>query len=196
MLKFGASRSTRACLAGVIAAGALATVPLTAQAADTNLTGTLTGGALSITTPAIAPFSTTLTGLTQTVNAEMGAWSVTDARGTSLGYTITASATAPTVGGSAANAGTGASMALTPKTATIAAGNTAGTVGPVATPAPVPLTTTAATIESAAALTGQGTWNFAADVAGSGSLAVVIPGNAKPGAYSSTLTFTTAGPAV
>lgn len=191
MLKFCAARSTRACLAGVIAAGALATVPLTARAADTNLTGTLTGGSLSSTTPAITPFATTLTGRTQTVKAEMGAWSVTDARGTGLGYTITASATAPTVGGVAANAGTGASLVLSPKTATKATGNTAGTVGPVATAA-VALTTTAVTIESAPALTGQGTWEFAADAAGAGSLAVVIPGDAKPGTYQSTLTFTTA----
>lgn len=191
MLKFGASRSTRVCLAGIIAAGALAIVPLTAQADTTNLTGTLLEGALSMTTPAITPFSTTLTGLTQTVNAEMGAWSVTDARGTSLGYTITASASAPTVDTVAADAGTGASMVLTPKTATKASGNTAGTIGPVATAA-VALTPTAVTIQSAIATTGQGTWDFAADAVGSGSLAVVIPGDAKPGAYQSTLTFTTA----
>ena len=177
--------------AGVAALVALAVVPVAAQAGTTDATGTLTSGSLSNTMPAITPFSATLTGTTQTINTNVGAWSVTDARGTSLGYNVTASATAPTVGGVAADAGTGATLALTPKTATKASGNTAGTIGPVATPGAVPLTTVAATIQSAAALTGQGQWDFAADTT-AGSLAVVIPGDAKPGTYSSTLTFTTA----
>lgn len=151
------------------------------------------GGQLSNTAPTIEPFSVTLTGLTQTVHAAVGAWSVTDPTGTNDGYSLTVTASTPTVAGSEANAGTGGSLTLTPTTATAAAGNTAPD-GPEATPAQ-PLNTTAATIENAPAGTGQGQWNFAADSGNTKSLAMVIPGNANPGAYSSTLTFTTAPPA-
>jgi hypothetical protein len=50
---------------------------------------------------------------------------------------------------------------------------------------------------ASAAGTGQGEWDSAADsgTAGTGSLAIVIPGDASAGNYSSTLTFTTAPPA-
>jgi hypothetical protein len=43
--------------------------------------------------------------------------------------------------------------------------------------------------------TGHGEWNFTADTGTANSLAVLIPGNAHAGSYSSTLTFTTAPPA-
>jgi hypothetical protein len=51
------------------------------------------------------------------------------------------------------------------------------------------LGTTAATIQNAIADTGQGKWDFAS---GATRLAVVIPGDASVGEYSSTLTFTAA----
>jgi hypothetical protein len=150
---------------------------------------------LSVTAPPITAFSATLTGSTQTVHTGVGAWSVTDATGSNAGYSVTATATQPTVDGSAAGAGTGGSITLTPATATAAAGNT-GSTGPVATSAQR-LGTTPATIESAPAGTGQGEWDFAADngTTRPDSLAVVIPGDASAGAYRSTLTFTTAPPA-
>jgi hypothetical protein len=150
---------------------------------------------LSNTVPAITPFSVKLTGLTQTVDTGVGAWSVTDATGSNAGYSVTAAASAPTVNGSTSAAGTGGSITLTPATATAASGNTA-TTGPVAA-SPQTLTSTPATIENAPAGTGQGEWDFAADAgtAGTGSLAIVIPGDASPGNYTSTLTFTTAPPA-
>jgi hypothetical protein len=150
-------------------------------------------GPLSNTAPAITAFAATLTGLSQTIHALVGAWSVTDARDSSAGYSITVSATAPTVNGSGAMAGTGGSLTLTPKTATAAAGNLAPT-GPVAR-SPQPLGPDATTIENAVPGTGQGTWEFPADAVGTGSLAVRIPGDAGAGAYRSTLTFTTAPPA-
>jgi hypothetical protein len=173
--------------AGLVALCALAVAPIAAQAADTPVTGTLTAGALSDTAPAITAFSTALTGVTQTVNTAVGAWSVTDARGTNAGYSVTVAASAPTVAGAAGGAGTGGSLTLTPTTATAAAGNPA-TVGPVAASAQL-LGTTAATIQNAIADTGQGKWDFAS---GATSLAVVIPGDASVGEYSSTLTFTAA----
>jgi len=171
---------------------AFALAPVAAQAAETNATGTLSGGSLSNTAPVVSAFSATLTGVTQVVHTAVGASSVTDATGTDAGYAVTVTATAPTVNGSAAAAGTGATLTLTPATATAAAGNPA-VAGPVAKTAQA-LSTTAATIDEAKIGTGEGEWNFAADTGEAKSLAVVIPGNASAGAYSSTLTFTTAPP--
>ena len=105
----------------------------------------------------------------------------------------TVAATAPTVDGQTAGTGTGGSIRLTPATAIAASLNPAST-GPVAESLQA-LSTTAATIENAPAGTGQGEWDFAADSGATKSLAVVIPGDASAGNYSSTLTFTTA-PAV
>jgi hypothetical protein len=171
---------------------AFAVIPIAAQAADTAATGTLTAGSLTNTAPAITAFAATLTGLNQTKTTAVGAWSVTDATGSNNGYSVTVSATDPTVGGVAADAGTGGSITLTTRTATAAAGNPAAT-GPVAGSAQL-LSTTAATIQNAPATTGQGEWDFAADAGATKSLSVVIPGDASAGAYSSTLTYTTAAP--
>jgi ethanolamine utilization microcompartment shell protein EutS len=148
---------------------------------------------LTNTAPAITPFTVKLTGLTQTVHTALGAWDVNDATGTGAGYSVTVAATNPTVDGSAAGAGTGASITLTPTTATAATSNPAPT-GPVAEPAQT-LGPTPSTIDNAPAGTGQGEWDFAADNGTNENLAVVIPGDASAGAYSSTLTFTTAPPA-
>jgi WxL domain surface cell wall-binding len=192
MLKFANSRVARVG-AGLLVASAVMAVPVAAQAAPTAATGTLTAGALSNTAPTITPFATDLTGTTQTVDTAVGAWNVTDATGSNAGYSVTVSATAPTVAGSAAGAGTGGSITITPTAATPAAGNPAAT-GPVANAAQA-LSPTAATIDNAVAGTGQGEWDFAADNGTTeNNLAVVIPGDASAGAYSSTLTFTTAAP--
>jgi hypothetical protein len=157
-----------------------------------TITASQCSGSLSNTAPPIMPFSLKLTGLTQTVHTAIGAWNVTDATATNDGYSITVAASTPTVNGSAAAAGTGASIRLTPATATAALGNLAST-GPVAASTQT-LSTAPTTIENAAAGTGQGQWDFAADAGPptTGSLAIVIPGDAGPGAYSTTLTFTTA----
>ena len=175
-------------VAGLAVVSAFAVAPMAAQAADadTAATGTLSAGLLAHTAPAITAFSTALTGVNQTVNTAVGAWNVNDARGSNVGYSITVAATAPTVGGSASGAGTSGSLTMTSTTATAATGNPAAT-GPVTSAAQL-LSPTAATIAKAAATTGQGQWNFPT----AGNLAVVIPGDASAGAYSSTLTYTTA----
>ena len=170
---------------------------LVRDAAVTMDTDTVTApdcaGAISNTAPEIEPFSATLTGLTRTVRTGVGAWSVTDATGTGAGYSVTVTATPPTVNGSVARAGTGGFLTLTPRTATAATGNPAPT-GPVARSAQV-LGTAATTIQNAPPGTGQGEWGFAADAGEDASLAVRIPGDAGAGTYSTTLTFTTAPPA-
>ena len=150
-------------------------------------------GTLTNTTPTIAPFSIKLTGTDLTVPTTIGAWSVSDDRGSNAGYSVTVAASAATVDGSVPAAGTGGSITLTPSTATAASGNSA-TTGPVAASAQQ-LTATPATIENATPGTGQGEWDFAADSGSTESLQVVIPGNAAAGTCNqSTLTFTTAPP--
>jgi hypothetical protein len=49
-------------------------------------------------------------------------------------------------------------------------------------------------VNNAVAGTGQGEWDFPADAGSIASLVIVIPAYASAGAYSSTLTFTTAPP--
>src|ERR1019366_3628866 len=134
--------------AGLAVLSAFAVLPIAAQAAESNLEGTLSGGAPSNTAPTITPFAATLSGVTQTITTKVGAWEVTDATGSNAGYSVTVAATAPTVGGSPAP--------FPPAPAPAAAGNPAA-AGPVATTAQT-LSPTAATIENVPAASGQGGW--------------------------------------
>ena len=88
MTKFPSPRLFRAT-AGLAALCAIAVIPVVAQAADTDATGTLTAGGLTNTAPAITPFTLTLDGATHTVTTKVGAWSVTDATGSNAGYSVT-----------------------------------------------------------------------------------------------------------
>jgi hypothetical protein len=189
--------------AGVVAVSGYALAPMAAQGADTPLTGTLSAGLLSNTAPAITPFTATLSGVNQNKLTAVGSWSVTDATGSNAGYSVTVAASAPAVSVAdgpdagiepdVVHEGTGGTLTLTPKAMTAAAGNPAGT-GPVAQAAQL-LGTTGVTIQDAPAGTGQGQWDSAADNGTTeNSLAVVIPGDASAGDYSSTLTYTTAPP--
>src|ERR1035437_3160412 len=162
MYKFSTLRLTRAAI-GLAAASALALAPMAAQADTTNATGTLTAGSLSELAPTITAFTGTLSGVNQTVHAAVGAWYVHDAVGDAAAYHATAHPTTPVL-----------------------------TAGPVAVATPVALGATAASIDSAAAATGAGQWDFAADGGATKSLAITIPGDAVPGAYVDTLTYTIA----
>ncbi len=86
-------------VAGLAVVSAVAVAPMAAQAANSDATGTLTGGSLSNNAPAITPFGMTLSGINQTVTTAVGATTLVDARGTNAGYTVTVAATAPTVEG-------------------------------------------------------------------------------------------------
>lgn len=183
----------RRAAAALGVAAAFAVAPIAAQAATTQATGTLTGGSVSNTAPAISPFTATLTGVNQTVNTAVGAWDVNDATGASPGYTVTVTAGTPSVNGTSLAASLGSTwLTLTP---TQAAADPSNPAPPSTAPVPAgpqALGATAATIDSAAVNTGSGEWDFPADTGAAASLAVVIPGNATVGAYSDTLTFTSA----
>jgi hypothetical protein len=193
MRKFSTPRLARVG-AGLAVACAFAVAPMVAQADTTTATGTLGAGALSEVAPAITPFTAGLTGVNQSVNTAVGAWTLTDAVGDGAAYNVSVSAGAPTIGGTSIAGSLGSTwLALTPTTAARDANNPApATTHPVAVAGPVALGATAATIENAAVNTGAGQWDFAADTGGVQSLAVTIPGNAQAGAYSDTLTYTIA----
>ena len=186
-------------VAGLAVVTAFAVAPMAAQAADTDTTGatgTLTGGSLNITSPAdISAINATLGGITQIVTADVGAWSANDATGSNDGYNITLTASAPTVGGVGADAGTGATLTLGAST-TPAAPGTDNPVPAASRPVndgdQVLPATGGATIDHAILGMGQGLWDFAAVSAANDGLSVVIPGDASAGAYSSTLTYTIA----
>ena len=131
MTKLSSPRLFRAAV-GLAAVGAFAVAPVAAHAGNTDADGTLTSGGLALATPAISTFSRPLTGLTQVVPAQVGAWSVTDATGSNAGYSVTVAASSPTVNGVVADAGTDPSLQLTPTTATPATNNPAGMVTPLA----------------------------------------------------------------
>jgi hypothetical protein len=200
MSKFTFPRRSR-IITGLVLVSAFAAAPVVAQAATTQAQGLLSTGGLTNTAPAITAFPTTLTGVTQTVNAAVGTWNVTDASGSNRGYTITVGSSAPTDNSAADGTGTvlnpgtaaDASITLTPTAATATAGNPTTTwpvdgAGATTSLAPILVSTGAPTVANAAANTGQGSWDFA----GAGNLAVTIPGNASAGYYSSTLTYTSA----
>ena len=173
---------------------ALAGAPGVAQADTTAATGTLTAGGLSVTAPPITPFTATLTGVDQTVSTSVGAWSLTDAVGDGAAYNVSVSAGPPSIGGTSIAGSLGSTwLALTPTTSTNDASNPAPvSTHPVAIAGPLAVGATAVTIENAAVNTGAGKWDFAADTGAVQNLSVTIPGNAVPGAYSDTLTYTIA----
>lgn len=183
--------------AGIAVLAAFAIVPVAAQAATTTATGTLTAGSLSVTAPAITAFNAPLTGNTQTIMAAVGPWSLNDSTGNAAAYHVTVSAGVPAINTTAFTVAELASMGgtfltLTPGTATPDASNPApATTHPVAIVGPLALNGTAVTIEGAAAATGAGQWDFAADTT-TPSLGVIVPGDAAAGSYSDVLTYTIA----
>jgi len=193
MTKFSIPLSSR-ILAGLFVASAFAAAPMAAQAATTNATGTLSAGGLSLVAPAITPFTATLTGVNQTVSTAVGAWNLTDAIGDGAAYNVSVSAGAPSIGGTSIAGSLGSTwLALTPTTSSNDPSNPAApSTHPVAIVGPLAIGATAVTIENAAVNTGAGKWDFAADTGGVQNLSVTIPGDAAPGAYSDTLTYTIA----
>lgn len=158
----------------------------------------MTGGALSETAPAITAFAATLTGTAQSVPAAVGAWTLNDPVGDGVAYHVTVGASVPTIGGTALTTAELTSMgstflSLTATTPTATTGNPAPqSTHPVAAATQSLNATTAATIVSAAANTGAGSWDYAADSGVTKNLSVVIPGDVSAGTYSDTLTYTIA----
>jgi hypothetical protein len=196
MHAFSSPRLTRAAI-GLAAVSAFAIAPMAAQAAGSDLTGTLGTGGLTNSAPPLTAFGNVmLTGVAQDVYTAVGPMNVNDLTGSNLGYIVSVHASAPTVNGSVPKAGTGGSIALTPQAMSKTALNPFSTVGPVASTVQT-LSGTDSTIQTAFVNTGQGSYDTPGDSGGTpgpvptgNSLHVVIPADVSAGAYVSTLTFT------
>jgi hypothetical protein len=163
-------------------------------AASPDVTATLTPGILSVTPPAATlDFGThSLTGAEDTVPIDLSSWSVKDATGDALGWSLKAKV------GTLTDSGAGKTLAgavvqfAAPADATSA--DQPATNGPVeATPGSgyVDLTADDAAsglpLATAAESMGMGTWTFPA---AAGGLRLRVPSNAEVGSYTGTLTLT------
>lgn len=172
-----------------MAALALLTGPVVAGAATTaapTVTGTITGGALSLATSAAPTFSANLASgdSTPTFTIPLTA---TDTTGTGAGWNLTVTSTQYTTGGAtphtlAANAST-----LTGVTATCASGSCTNATNAITYPVAVPASgtapgPTAVKFFNAAAGTGLGSFTVTPTVG------VFVPGTSFAGSYTSTVT--------
>jgi hypothetical protein len=179
------SRITGALL-GVALAAAL--VPAGAQAADndgTGVSGLLTGGSLDVTAPADVDFgSHAVTGVSTTLDANLLNWSASDTRGTFLGWTVTADASDVQVDAATISGMTPAIIADAPTSVTGS--------GTLPTINAGPHTLTGGGAEILAADVDEGIGPFAVLQAGATDLHLALPYNARPGTYTSTITYTIA----
>jgi hypothetical protein len=161
-------------------------VALPAQAATDPTNITLTGGSLDFGTPFSAGDfpSTQLNGSVQTVTADVGNWSVNDARGSLLGWNVTIAAGQFTSAG--ADTLPVGSLSLTAPTVSAGSGQAGGLAPIVQSLTPIDAGS-AVPLVVAAPLTGQGLWNF---TQGAGQLSLVVPPTVKAGTYTSTITTT------
>lgn len=183
------------------AAAAALAAPGAALAAVDDTSVTVTGGSLTYTTPFTAGDFTgvTLGATAQTTNADVADWTVTDLRGTLLGWNVTVSASQFTDPGadavSTADDKTLPESSMSLVTAGLGTPTTDSSnlaVGPVMTAAAaIDGTGRGSAIALAAAGTGAGAWTM--DVAADNNgLTLVVPTSAKAGTYRSTITTTLA----
>lgn len=165
-------RMTRALVLGVVAAGMVTATALPASAA-TDTTFSLTGGALSVTAPTTAALTDATSGTT-TISGPLGPMSVTDARGGTAGWTVSAISTPFT--GALASPSVSTAVSYTGGAAT-----TTGTVT-VADGAATTLTGTAASVMAGSGVSGNNTAAWAP------TLSVTMPASAKADTYAGTVT--------
>ncbi len=158
-----------------------ALAPAAMAADDTSVA--VTGGTLSITNPLVANFTAvTLNGAPQTTAATMDGFSVTDGRGTGVGWNVTVQATQFSGGVTPTRTlGTGSLSLLAP---TVAAANTTSSAPPTMTAGPYAIDGSTVKIASAAAAAGMGTYDFTQG----GALSLAIPASAYAATYTSTVT--------
>ena len=171
---------TKRFRATLLALGAFAIMAPAAFASDGTQV-VVSGGALSITNPLAANFqNVTLNGADQDTTAALDAFSVTDARGTGVGWHVTAQAT------QFANAGATRSLAagsLEMSEPTVAANGTTSS-DPTVAVGPYTIDNGAVSIASAALNEGMGTYDF-----GATTLTLAVPAETYVDTYLSTVTI-------
>jgi hypothetical protein len=165
----------------LVGALVVATAILGGTAMAATSTVVLTGGSLAISTPTVANFGgVTLNGTAQPTTASMGTFTVTDSRGTGVGWNVTVQATQFTMTGHTLPMNSISMPAPTVAKIDATSGNTPSiTTGPYLID-----NASAVKITSAAADgTGMGSYTFTP-----GALTLSIPANAYAGTYTSTVT--------
>lgn len=174
---------TRRLAISTVAAGTLLATAFTpgALAAD-GTTATVAGGSLSITNPAAADFEgRSITGVAQTTTAALDAFSVSDFRGSGLGWHVTAQATQFTDAGTSRTLAVGSLSMSQP---TVASPDTTSP-DPTIAAGSYTIDNGAVSIASAAVNAGMGKYDFSAT-----NLTLALPANVFAGAYASTVTIT------
>lgn len=191
------TRSTIRRTALITAAVAAAVAPASAMAATGSdaVSANLTGGALSIQAPTTdISFTHLISGTSDPLSLDLGSFSVDDATGAGLGWSLDAGVTALT-DAAAGRTLTGAVIQLKQLATATGDGQTtagptpvAGTSGPGNAYIDLPTDgTTTKQLASAGADEGLGQWTFPAQTAG---LQLVVPADAKTGNYAGQLTLT------
>lgn len=162
----------------VVAAGVFAVAPL-AQAADTTVTVTLAGD-LTISAPANVNLGTVSAAAGSTATKVAAPVTVTDGRGSLLGWNVTAVTTTATMSTGETTPKTialGATGPLSWVTGTVTASGSSAITG-VSAGLGGFLSTTAIPVATAVALAGGGTYTYEP------TIALVVPANAQAGTYS------------
>lgn len=178
--------------AGLVVAAVAAGLTLTAVpalAAPTSVV--VSAGALAVTTPAVNDFAVVvLDGAATTARTSLERFSVTDARGSGQGWTLSVQASPFREWDGTAYVADGKSLppgSLTLAGVSVTAVDT-DSAAPAILPGPYPLDGPAVTVAAAAAGTGMGTFAFAA----TSGLVVAVPAHAYARAYRSELAISVA----
>lgn len=165
---------------------AAAAAPAGALAADAPVTGSITGGSLSLSTLATPSFTATLNGSDQTETYTIPSV-LADTRGSGAGWNTTITSTQYTTGGAtprtlATNASTMTALASTCQASVTCTAETNSVTLPVSVPAAA-VAPTAVKYHNAATDTGMGEFDHTPTVS------VALPADTFAGSYTSTVTL-------
>jgi hypothetical protein len=175
----------RLALPALAAVAVAVLLPASALAATATVSGTLTGGQLTVSTTAAPKFADNLDNGDQTQNY-MVRLSVQDTRGTGAGWQLTITSTQFTTGGAAPRLLASSASSMTRVRATKRGGTSTLPTNSVTYPLTVPAGTTPPaplTFFNAAVQTGMGQFNVTP------TIGVFVPQNSYAGTYQSTLTL-------
>lgn len=201
-----AARRLLAVMTGAVLIGGLSTSAMAATDGTDSTDLTITGGELSVTTPAVANFAVTLDGTAKAAGSTMGTFDAVDARGTGVGWNTTVKATDfcewdTTLGACAVSGKTLASNSLTMGIPTVAKKDSTSSAPPAITKSAefsIDTGTLGSAVEFAKtslAGDGMGSYTFTTgDISGmAGSqVKVSIPASAYAKTYRSNVTVTIA----